>query len=291
MQQWASGAIEALKWRCDKWNDAKATLYSPPLVLVVGGCSMSSACGHLARDILKDMGIVVGIEEHGFVGLHGHQVNDTDFKWEVLKAKKNPCCWPGQPTSLNALDKIVCKIRDCFRKGVSKFENGTEASLCFDRRKEPAATKAVVPLKTLGAMLLTFTTYNPDRFPLGSQEDVLAKMFDGSKHTLHSPTKLVDYLVERGSMAKEVVFTEELLQYEVDGSARGLQKSVAAWTKVLNAWRLHPERNMLLKLLTPGWGKRKPPPPHREVIYNHEEVREALFTNPQWIHLRWMWRD
>ena len=195
----------------------------------------------------------------------------------------------------NALDKIVCKIRDCFiRKSVSKFENGTEASLCFDRRKEPAATKAVVPLKTLGAMLLTFTTYNPDRFPPGSQEDVLAKMFDGSKHTvntLHSPTKLVDYLVERGSMAKEVVFTEELLQYEVDGSARGLQKSVAAWTKVLNAWRLHPERNMLLKLLTPGWGKRKPPPPHREVIYNHEEVREALFTNPQWIHLRWMWRD
>ena len=69
---------------------------------------MSSACGHLARDILKDMGIVVGIEEHGFVGLHGHQVNDTDFKWEVLKAKKNPCCWPGQPTSLVSRNSYDC---------------------------------------------------------------------------------------------------------------------------------------------------------------------------------------
>jgi len=234
----------------------------------------------------------------------------------------------------NALDKIVCKIRDCFLSYPSKFENGTNTHLCFKRRNASELTKAVIPIPQLGNMLRTFMTYSPQRFLKGSKEDTLAfingQLYSGalgqrttvddllkaSKHTnkkfyarlalsraghdryLNSSVspkikdlRIVKVLMEKGLVFRETVFTEELLQYETDSSHEGLMRSVAAWNKIFTAWNLFCDNDLLVGILKLGWGKRPPPPPHREVIYNHEKVRMELFSNPDYAIFRWMWRD
>lgn len=186
----------------------------------------------------------------------------------------------------NALDKIVCKIRDCFLSYPSKFENGTNAHLCFKRRNASELTKAVIPIPQLGNMLRKFMTYSPQRFLKGSKEDTLA-FINGQPKDL----RIVKVLMEKGLVFRETVFTEELLQYETDSSHEGLMRSVAAWNKIFTAWNLFCDNDLLVGILKLGWGKRPPPPPHREVIYNHEKVRMELFSNPDYAIFRWMWRD
>ena len=95
------------------------------------------------------------------------------------------------------------------------------------------------------------------------------------------------------------MFTEDLLNYETDASNEGLERSVHAWEKVLSAWHLIPDteddrkrvKGVITTALSAGRGKRGLPSPHRTVIYNHKEVREAIFTDDRMSHFRWAWRD
>ena len=43
---------------------------------------------------------VISIAPATFTDVDGHPINEKDFKWEVLKAKKNPCCVPGSQSVL-----------------------------------------------------------------------------------------------------------------------------------------------------------------------------------------------
>ena len=56
---------------------------------------MSSASGFIVQRILAALEVDTSTEMHGIVGVTGKAVNSTALRWEVLKAKKNPCCLPG----------------------------------------------------------------------------------------------------------------------------------------------------------------------------------------------------
>ena len=73
-----------VKWQCASWSPpsvaANANANAPaaatlvPFVLSIGGCSMSSATGHLAHRLLKELGMDTNITDTGIRTAKGMQV-------------------------------------------------------------------------------------------------------------------------------------------------------------------------------------------------------------------------
>ena len=208
----------------------------------------------------------------------------------------------------NALDKLVCKMRDCFMPGAhNKYMNGTNAHLCFKRRRSSDPVKAVINVGKLYLHLSAFCAYNPRRFEQGSKDN--AQLIESARRKrmgrMAKGILVIDNLAEKGQINGWAVFTEDLLNYETDSNSDGLARSVRAWEKVLRAWYLMPDtdtvvqypqeyariKSVITKVLSTEQGTRDAPAPHRDVIYNHDEVRAALFNDEALSHFRWMWRD
>ena len=205
----------------------------------------------------------------------------------------------------NTLDKLVCKIRDCFisgKKAFTKFANGTTANLCFARRHSVQRTKAAFDVRALLGLLKADMPYmaKPERFGPGSEEAALAKTYVAQRKANHksahylTPVAVIEWLIQAGTLPNEPMFTEELLNFETDGTEQGLARSVDAWTKVFEAWHLPKaqyDREVIATVLRRDWGTRPPALPHRDVIFNHAEVKALLFSSPEFLPFRWMWRE
>ena len=202
----------------------------------------------------------------------------------------------------NALDKLVCKVRDCFIPSAhNKYMNGTDAHLCFKRRRSSDPVKAVINVAKLYLHLSAFCAYNPGRFEQGSKDN--AQLIESARRKrmgrMAKGILVIDNLAEKGQINGWAVFTEDLLNYETDSSSDGLARSVRAWEIVLRAWQFMPDtdtdtariKSAITEVLSTEWGTRDAPSPHRDVIYNHDEVRAALFNDEALSHFRWMWRD
>jgi len=177
----------------------------------------------------------------------------------------------------NILDRYICTIRDCFDTG---FQNrhpekqsypvdattGEETDLCYQRRfRKDVAVKAVLNVETLAKRF--------QEFEQGGRSDN-AKSRELFKKDYAS------------------VATEDLEAFEFSDSIEALDKSVQTWIEVFQSWGVTPDVPKIGKYLEehPERGNR-PLKPHSETVYNAEQVRNALETNPDLKKYLQHWRD
>ena len=69
-----------------------------------------------------------------------------------------------------------------------------------------------------------------------------------------------------------------------------LERSAVAWGKVMSAWGVTPNPNVIEAVLRPDWGKRRPPAAHSQTIFNARKVYDALHSDRKLAKYKWMWR-
>ena len=69
-----------------------------------------------------------------------------------------------------------------------------------------------------------------------------------------------------------------------------LERSAVAWGKVMSAWGVTPNPNVIEAVLRPDWGKRRPPAAHSQTIFNARKVYDALHADRKLAKYKWMWR-
>jgi hypothetical protein len=136
--------------------------------------------------------------------------------------------------------------------------NGTKSDLCFARRKHPETPiQARINVNTLSASLMAATF--------------------SDKWLAESPPAFT---------------TEELMLFETNSThaQANLERSAVAWGKVMRAWGVTPNPNVIEAVLRPDWGKRSPPAAHSQTIFNARKVYDALHSDRKLAKYKWMWR-
>jgi len=168
----------------------------------------------------------------------------------------------------NALDFLICLIRDCFGGkgfGYAVLEDGTPSDLCFGRRA-PGSPKvyAYLNVTMLGAGLRKFMN-------LGERQ--------------------AEGLYQAGFTDFTTVATEDLMAFGM--TEDGMEHSVDTWCKFLLSLGIHPDKGLIQKVLQGdlpptirpdscgGWHNActpaaHPEKPHTDSIYNFKEVADAL---------------
>ena len=273
--------------------------YPSAKIMIVGGCSASSAVGQMLKSILA----LQNVSNPGPCKLRN----------ELLVAKKNPCS--SRPENnmtgpilnniatldtfgqrlvgkfpLNRIDTVspeihkyvaidavslhrhnvldvgICRIRDCFNKklGRTLFENGTRSTLCFERRKHPELNiKVDVNVDEMKKFLKSETERTTRK----------GHLFDG-RHT-------------------DNYATEDLTVFQISGEDADLRTSFDAWVRVLSSLGVKPNHGVIYAYLREK-RRTKPrgqPKPHRFVVINADQVRKSLFNDPEMAQFKWMWRD
>jgi len=163
----------------------------------------------------------------------------------------------------NVLDKMICEIRDCFLKTQPDLgypvnaKTGERDNQCFNRRLPGGPkTKAYV---------------NPDGFLLRLKKK--AKGVMGNHRNLENFYGDDDFVLPK-------VSTEDLWAFEFSDAKDGYRRSMLAWSQILLAWGFIPDEQRIANVMSAyGFSKRKQKP-HRETIYNLEELIEKFGQNP-----------
>ena len=160
----------------------------------------------------------------------------------------------------NILDRAICAVRDCFVEhnrhnpivGRQVFSNGTVADMCFNRRR--------------------------------SNENGMAEFDD--VEALMSYIKVKERLNEKRvkkfspTVAPSVeVAYEDLFAFEYTNSDRVFESSVKEWCNFLRNFGDIRE-DIVKEALIPYWNSMEKEQSHASVIYNANEIKDALDASP-----------
>lgn len=272
--------------------------YSFPnaLFIFVDGCSMSSASYYLILKLLKAHGVnVIPLEKDEQTKPENNiYYNSKDEQRNTIPkaihaivkdAEKNGTTFffkiPRMDAPLrkvleetgarmvelyrdNALDHLICSIRDCFTNNDDFYavnDRGHKSDLCFHRRKTGRTIYAYLNPATVVEQITTF-----DKKQYYRSAQVKAWSFPH----VHRVT------------------TEDLLafEYEHDGGYQemwntvSLNKSVHAYVSVLHSFGIHPNRRIVWELLSKErllMDKPRQREAHSASIYNFHKVAEAIY--------------
>ena len=176
---------------------------------------------------------------------------------------------------------------------------GTASPLCFNRRfHHDVMTKAVINVDRLRPFLQS----QADGAATMKHVQILLRYASGSVNGGAARGDRFNNITNHVApvdVTSVTATTEELLLYETEKTEAALAISTKAWQRILQGWGIgmvppgaagDPSAR-IAKRLKPGWGSRSKPAPHANVIYNHREVKEALFSDPRLQKYTWMWRD
>jgi hypothetical protein len=159
----------------------------------------------------------------------------------------------------NSLDRCVCTVRDCFPAGRSYgfpvYANGTEADLCFQRRRSAEKTKAM--------------------FPQGNAELCVKKQAKQVRHEIEDIEKIGSHGQSSGDMS---VSYEDLFAFEHTSDETTFNVSFRAWVSLTSPMMAGQEVNerIISDILRRKQNTMRPIASHREVIYNIDDVEEEF---------------
>jgi hypothetical protein len=159
----------------------------------------------------------------------------------------------------NVLDRAVCVTRDCFQKnnlGYQVFSNGTRSELCFDRRK--SKEKIFAYMNNTDAMI---------HFMQNLKNENKQRMVDYKSFV--TPAAMWSY--------------EELFAFEYTDSREVFDQSVKMWSSFLKNFATI-NQTKVEEVLRLYWNTRPLPSPHSDVVYNIEDVKNALSDMPDLKH-------
>jgi len=156
----------------------------------------------------------------------------------------------------NTLDRAICAVRDCFVAnnpiGHQAFPNGTVSDMCFNRRR--------------------------------SHEKVMAK-FDDVEALIsyieakeRSNEKRVRKFSPIVAPSTDVAY-EDLFAFEYTNSDRVFESSVKEWCNLLRNFGDIRE-DIVKEALIPYWNSMEMEQSHSSVIYNANEIKDALDASP-----------
>ena len=159
----------------------------------------------------------------------------------------------------NVLDRLICKVRDCFDRQRGTAVNGTSGNPtteCFHRRRlaNPLATKALLHPHRLIAELQRL-------------------------HDLNS--KQIQHIRDLGFSDVVPVTYEFLTAFEYDsGDGRLVNQSVREWATVLDAFGFALSQSDISdRLHASGWIGSRPLESHHDLIFNYDAVASVLSKN------------
>ena len=156
----------------------------------------------------------------------------------------------------NTLDRAICAVRDCFVAdipiGHQVFPNGTVSDLCFNRRFSHEKVMA----KFDDVELLMSYMEGKDR-----SNEKRVEAFS----TIVAPSTDVAY--------------EDLFAFEYTNSVRVLESSVKEWCNLLRNFGDIRE-DVVKEVLIPYWNSMEMEKSHSSVIYNANEIKDALDASP-----------
>ena len=167
----------------------------------------------------------------------------------------------------NALDSIVCEVHDCMGNPAMGYQiNHSTHERAHPQHNTDGTTK---------------TACNNWRRALPSEEQTLVHL------NVSRLRQAIDSGFERSSSASlarlaglesgqlKVFDSRTLLAWQEDKNEATLQRSLAAWLALLEAWDVAPNATAVRSYLVEnGWGER-PAVPKEEAIANYAEVAEA----------------
>lgn len=184
-----------------------------------------------------------------------------DMKDTTSKSLKKLGTLAVYVTRKNALDHLVCMVRDCFwtneKYGYPVESNGKKSNLCFKRRSagEGGGYKA----------MLRVIEECPHHNRSHLQENI--EYTEELKSSGYEELRKAGYKGPRLS-------SEDLLAFEVRGGG-SLQTSLTEWKKLLKAWGVTPNEHELKKYLSSyanTWSQQR----QQAEIYNYKEVAAEL---------------
>jgi hypothetical protein len=186
----------------------------------------------------------------------------------------------------NELDRTVCLVRDCLDVAVGRkvLADGRPAGAgaCSERfgARETAGGSA-----RLAWMQTQVEHSAAPPAPASAPMSVLLNTSRLVEHLRASAAGAREHALRKylGEQRPGPTLTYERLvgfQY-ADGAARAA--SVGEWVRLLGAWGFEraekpSTRDAVAAYFAPRAGSRAPPRPHRDLIYNHDEVRAALIA-------------
>jgi hypothetical protein len=152
----------------------------------------------------------------------------------------------------NALDRCVCQVRDCFKE---KFghpvhaDNGTKTELCFQRRKHPETKVKAFFYKGMAEKCTAIERIN-------AEENIL------DFHDVVSPGASVTY--------------EDLFGYSTTADQATFERSLIAWVALMSPFIQQVNQTIIHDILQAERNTRLLPGPHKQVIYNINQVVQEL---------------
>ena len=269
-------------------------------VLLYNGCSGSSATFKLSQQIL---------DAHGFKSWKGKSELDkpknNPFYYEARKKVYDSGAW--RPTSddfvieaLKLLNNHVQHIKKkiLFTKqfydrahlfsidsayAAMYRRNKLDVAICFV--KDCFKVNKKTGMSTLGYSLFANNNTKTDKgvcFTRRNNDNLVLKV--------HLETdKLIEFLVERVDEEEERIqkfkalispakeqYYEDLFAFTYSSNYGIFKKSIQAWCTLLRAITAYIDEDVVKDVLLPIKNTRKPPPSHKEIIENFEEVKNAL---------------
>ena len=192
----------------------------------------------------------------------------TQERWPLMKQMLSS--WPNANENLlwaqvvrqNPLDVALCMIRDCVVPGspVHDYgrpvwkENGTESKLCFERREHPELASQVQ---------IQFD-------PVSKLPEFLDQYVNKTSHLVKKYRRQV--------LPSQVQTYETLFAWQWTQDEEVFQASLNAWYSLMVSF-VDPtvlSKDIIEANLRPLQNTRPPPKPHRQQIYNYDEVVQVL---------------
>ena len=169
----------------------------------------------------------------------------------------------------NALDHLVCAVRDCFvgRVGHPVTANGTQTSACFDRRQlkadeQPKAwLNATLAVRSVKGQMVKRRKRLMQRLESGSWP--AGRKWAGDRRFRFS------------NKSESVFCAEELMAFGGNASVEAFELSVQRWSQLMRMLRVDMDVHALRDVLSAGRGMH-PLEPHVNTIANYEEVQAAF---------------
>jgi len=270
----------------------------PPLMILQRGCTGSSDIMRMARDMLPKFGVdlydtdvkeLVRPSKNPWYS-EGDDIGDAMEKGvnEAQKQgrallfdnfhikdneqyrKMNEVMIRAKTRSViihrsNALDTLVCDVRDCFEdpsgveRGYTVDAQGRKIDLCFDRRTSPIETLAHLEPKNLVHHLAEAASF---------------------------PEEQASMLNKLGYAPAKTVMVEDLYAFEYSQS--NFERSVAAWETLYESLGVKADSQIIRNYLAPDVASRSRPKRHSEVIENYKVIHHTLVDQAK--ELCWMIR-
>lgn len=162
----------------------------------------------------------------------------------------------------NMLDRVLCDVRDCFKtkaglSGTNVFaRDGTRANSCHKSREQPwRAASIAVNITDMDLFLQTL------------------RRFDS--YQTHLSLKL-----EAAGLGPRPILPITYEELALSGhSPERMRMSVAGFRRIMLSFGYDVPEERIREVLQPSAGGRPKPRPHRELVYNYDELRSALIDD------------